>query len=243
MKELEELGLTGNETKVYLTLLRLGSASVGNITEESGVHRRNVYDAIERLVKRGLVGHVIKGKIKYFEAANPESLLHILEDEKNILDGKMESVSSILPELQQIHGLQKRENVIIYKGAKGIKTVLEDVLKTKETNHVLGAHKPPKQIKGYLDSFHRRRRQLGINDKLIFDRADMDRAKTLATTPLTEIRFAPTASESKTAINIYGEKVAILMWSEQVGIVIKNKEVADSFRNYFNMIWNSLNKE
>jgi len=47
-KVLEELGLAKNEAKVYLNLLRLGSASVGKSTAESGVHRRNVYDSLER---------------------------------------------------------------------------------------------------------------------------------------------------------------------------------------------------
>ncbi|RLE45719.1 MAG: TrmB family transcriptional regulator, partial [Candidatus Methanomethylicota archaeon] len=36
---LREMGLSKNEIKVYLTLLKLGSANVGDITKKSGVHR------------------------------------------------------------------------------------------------------------------------------------------------------------------------------------------------------------
>ena len=111
MKEsLEQIGLTKNEIKVYLTLLKLGSVSVGMITEASGVHRRNVYDAIERLIKRGLVGHVLKGKIKYFEAANPNCLLNILKEEKDILKNKVKGVNEILPKLLAIHNEGEKEN-------------------------------------------------------------------------------------------------------------------------------------
>jgi sugar-specific transcriptional regulator TrmB len=242
MKELKELGLTGNETKVYMTLLRLGSASVGRITEESGVHRRNVYDSIERLIKRGLVGHVLKGKVKYFEAANPNLLLNILEEERTALDAKAKGINSIIPKLLSIHGSRERENVIIYKGVKGIKTVLEDVLKTKKTNHVIGAHQPPKQIKNYLANFHKRRVKLGVKDRLIFDKSDAERARALGELPFTEIRISPMKTESKTSINIYGNRVAILMWSDPVGIVIENKEVATAFRNYFDLLWRITDK-
>jgi len=242
MNELKELGLTGNETRVYLTLLRLGSATAGRITEESGVHRRNVYDAIERLVKRGLAGHVIKGKIRYFEAASPKCLLSIIEEEREALEGKMKRINSILPGLLSIHGSRERENVIIYKGLKGVKTVLEDILKTGKPNHVLGAHKPPKQIKNYLNNFHRKRVRLGISDKLIFNRNDTERANMLAKMPLTEVRFLQSSNESKTAINMYGDKVAILMWSEPIGILIENKEVAKSFRDYFSLLWKITEK-
>lgn len=240
---LEKIGLTKNEAKVYMTLLRMGSASVGRITEESGVHRRNVYDAIERLVKKGMVGHVLKGKIKYFEPASPRCLLNILEDEKDVLEEKRKGISSILPELLKIHGSRERESVIIYKGVKGMKTVLEDILKSGETNHVLGAHKPPKQISNYLSNFHRRRVKLGVRDRLIFHRNDTDRARKLAGMPLTEIRFFPEGSnDSRTAINIYGDNVAILMWSDPIAIVIKNREVAKSFREYFQLLWKITEK-
>jgi len=243
MKELNEIGLSKNESKVYLTLLRLGSASVGRITEGSGVHRRNVYDAIERLMKKGLIGHVLKGKIKYFEAANPKCLLNILEEEKMSLEKKMKNINSILPGLLSIHGSKERENVIIYKGVKGVKTILEDILKTKKTNHVLGAHKPPKQIQNYLNNFHRKRVKMGVKDRLLFDRADIERAKTLSKMPFTEIKFLPKSNESNTAINIYGDKVAIIMWSEPIGILIENKEVAKSFREYFNLLWKITDKQ
>jgi sugar-specific transcriptional regulator TrmB len=240
MKELQKLGLTGNESKVYMTLLGLGSASVGVITEESGVHRRNVYDAIERLVKRGLVGHVIKGKIKYFQASNPANLLDMIGEEKRQLDKKLNILNSILPSLLAIHSSKKKESVIIYKGVKGIKTVLDDILDTGKPNLVLGAHKPSQKIKSHLRNFHLKRIKLKIRDRLIFDKNDNERADKLARMPYTEVRFLPKSNYSKTAVNIYGNKVAILMWSDPIAIVIENSEVAKSFRNYFEMIWNTL---
>ncbi|MBS3136817.1 hypothetical protein J4232_00145 [Candidatus Woesearchaeota archaeon] len=38
---IRELGLAGNEARVYLTLLDLGSSLAGEITKKSGVNRTN----------------------------------------------------------------------------------------------------------------------------------------------------------------------------------------------------------
>ena len=71
MELLKQFNLTDNEIKVYLSLLELGSALVGDITKKTGIHRRNVYDCIERLVKKGLVGYVSNNNRKFFRATEP----------------------------------------------------------------------------------------------------------------------------------------------------------------------------
>ena len=57
-KVLEEIGFSKNEAKIYLVLLRLGMSPISEITEKTGIHRRNVYDSIERLAEKGLVGSI-----------------------------------------------------------------------------------------------------------------------------------------------------------------------------------------
>ena len=45
-KILEKLGLTKNESKVYLALLNLGLTSSKNIIEKTNLHRQLIYDAL-----------------------------------------------------------------------------------------------------------------------------------------------------------------------------------------------------
>lgn len=132
---------------------------------------------------------------------------------------------------------KEKSSIILRKGVKGIKSVLDDILKTKEENMVLGAHKPPEPIRSYLMNFHRKRTKMKLSDKIIFNRNDMERAKKLASMPFTEIRFMPRKYDSHTAINIYGNTVAILSWSEPTAIIIKDRKVANSFREYFKLLW------
>jgi sugar-specific transcriptional regulator TrmB len=215
---LQQIGLPRNETKIYLTLLELGSTSVGQITKSSGIHRRNVYDSLERLIKKGLVTYVIKDKIKYFEAVNPSFLSNPLQIKKNS---------------------NTNENIaVVYEGINGVKSIFEDILNSKKENLVLGAHKPSQSIKNYLERFHKKRIKVGIKEKLLFfNKSDMKRARSLSKLRLTKVRFLPNNSGSKVAINIYGNKVAMLMRSEPEGFIIKNEFVAENFREYFKLLW------
>lgn len=51
---LEGLGLSPNEAKIYETLVLRGESSVSDIAVAAKIHRRNAYDAIERLIDKGL---------------------------------------------------------------------------------------------------------------------------------------------------------------------------------------------
>ena len=56
---------------------------------------------------------------------------------------------------------------------------------------------------------------------------------------LTEVKILPKEYMTPTHISIVGDKVGIILWSEEpLGILIENKEIADSFRSYFKLLWN-----
>ena len=68
MQELKEAGLTDNESKVYLALIDLGPSLAGQIARKTGMHRRTVYDTIEMLIEKGLIGYIQKNNRKLFYA-------------------------------------------------------------------------------------------------------------------------------------------------------------------------------
>jgi len=238
MEVLEELGLSKNNSMIYLTLLKLNSSTAEKIAKVSGIHRRTVYDSLESLIKSGLVSYVISDGKKIFRATNPYYLLEILEEEKENLKKKSSNVTSILSKLLQTQKMSNEEDfVTVYKGTSGYKAVLNDILKTGKENLVLGVHRPPEAVKGFLGAFHKKRVKLGIPEKLIFRASDQKRAEQLSKLPLTKTKVMSQISDKKVAVNVYGDKVAILMWSSPVGILIKNKDIADSLRKYFKILW------
>lgn len=238
VEALKGIGLASNEAKVYVTLLELGSAPVGKITQESGVHRRNVYDALERLMKRGLVGHVTKGRSKHFQAASPARLLDILSSKRFILDEQEQRLKSLLPNMERMHDTREKEDVSIFWGKEGVITILNDIIATGKENMVLGAF-VPKKLLPVIEHYHKRRARAKVPLRMIFNKSDIERGKRLGEKPFTRVRFLPKAYESPVTINIYGDKVGLLVWSESkpMGILMKNGSVCNGFREFFNLLW------
>ena len=72
---LEHVGLTRNESRVYIELLRAGSSLARDIARLMNMHRTSVYSCLERLQKKGLVSVTNLDKKTYFEAVDPNKLL------------------------------------------------------------------------------------------------------------------------------------------------------------------------
>jgi len=81
-KILSELGLTINQTKVYLALLRLGSASKAiSIFKVSGVARQDIYRVLSELQQSGIVEKIIAKPTRY-RAVEPKKATTILIEKK-----------------------------------------------------------------------------------------------------------------------------------------------------------------
>ena len=91
-KILEEIGLTPGEAKVYLALLRIGQSSTGAIAKESQVSRSKLYIILDKLAKKGLIGHLVKGKIVYFKAMEPQRILDYMEEKSNLFNQQKEEI-------------------------------------------------------------------------------------------------------------------------------------------------------
>src|SRR3989338_9197985 len=94
-KELINLGLTPEESKVYLAILELGGGFVSSIARRANVNRSSCYHTMESLVKKGLVSSYQKGKVLHFTAEDPKRFLQMAEE-------KIERTKNLIPELLSI---------------------------------------------------------------------------------------------------------------------------------------------
>ncbi|GAA0672439.1 TrmB family transcriptional regulator [Natronoarchaeum mannanilyticum] len=77
---LEELGLTEYEARCFVALSRVEKASAKEVSDLSEVPRSRVYDAVERLHRRGLVD-VQQSDPREFRALSQEKALQVLRDQ------------------------------------------------------------------------------------------------------------------------------------------------------------------
>jgi sugar-specific transcriptional regulator TrmB len=78
-RELEELGLGAYEARVLLALLRLGSASPGQLARQADVPRTSTYQVLEELAGKGLAERVPGGSPAVWTSRGPDAVLERLE--------------------------------------------------------------------------------------------------------------------------------------------------------------------
>lgn len=233
INQLRNAGLTENESKLYFTLLEFGPSAAGLISRKSGLHRRVVYDTTERLIKKGLIGYISKNNKKLFQAANPTRFLEMIKEKET-------SISDILPEMLQFYTSTKdKEETNFYKGKQGLKTVFEEQLEEAKGKEILIISPFPLAydiLPFYFKWFDKARAKNKTKVRIIFHKTNDDKIKPI---PLSEIKFLPEKYASPMAINIYADKVAIIMWSKEnpFAVIIKQKEIAEGYRHYFELMW------
>ncbi len=232
---LKEFGLTDNEAEVYLILLRLGSASASDILSKTGIHRINLYDILERLQEKGLVSYVIMGKRKHYEAADPKKILEIEEERKN-------KVKEIISELESQRQLSKSpQEATIYKDKKGIKNIIMDITKSKTEVYLFASGWGFKEnFPDYSDIWYSRLKMNKIRVKHLI--SHKFKGKKMVPESF-EYRYLPSEFVFPSTTCVYEDKVLIIMWSvSPIAILIRGKEISDSYKKFFEMLWKIAKK-
>ncbi len=238
-KILEDIGLTKNEVKVYLALLELGDTPAGPLIKKLGMHRAAVYNLLDLLIDKGIVSFILRLNKKYFQASGPDLLFEYIESEKQELEIKKEMLKKILPELKKIiRNSTEEQKGIIYAGKNGIKSIFEDIIKTKEQWSVFGAEGKFKEMFPiYFTHFHNKRTKNKIKLQIIYKEKVRGerREKELK---ICQIKYLPGSYISPSTTYIYGDKIAIIIWSpEPIAFLIKSKQVSDSYKSFFEILW------
>lgn len=242
-EEIENIGLTKGESKIYLALLRSGETTTGRIIDESGVSSGKVYEILEKLMQKGLVTFIIKEKTKYFSATNPQKLLEYVETKKSEIEKKENEVKKLLPNLSEIYGMKKPEySATIFKGIEGLRTaILEDLENAKAGEEYLSTGVSTIRSEGILtfwEKFEKIRIKRKINAKYLMIRPE---SKSLFKDhKFTKVKLLPITESAP--LMIFKESVIIFNWDDVSLIKITNKNIAQSFREFFNALWNVSKK-
>lgn len=231
-KILEEIGLTASEAKIYLNLLEKGASLAGTISRNTGIHRRSVYDAIERLIQKGLVSYIKSNNRKYFEAVDPERLIEILRK-------KEEDIRDALPELKLLQTMsEEKRETLFFRGKAALKSAFEDQLNQGNEVLIMGATtKAVDIIPYYFPHFDKNRVKKKIKIRVLFNETERGHPY-IKNMPLAEVRFVPKEVTSDTAVNIYGNNTCIVAWKpDPVAILIREAIITEGFRNYFEFLW------
>jgi len=241
---LELLGLCPNEAKIYETLLALGKSSVSQIANKTNIHRRNIYDTINRLLEKGLVFQIFQKNENIFEAVDPDKLMELIGE-------KEQKLKKILPELQKTYKKNPSEEIaFIYKGVEGFKNYMRDLVRVGQTTYFIGAKAlwfTPNVPDYFLKNFQKEMARKKVEYYTIFDHRVKEKMPEYIKQVGGNYKIFPKEYSTPGVCDIFGDYV-VTFNSVDVGnfgedhtiFVMKNKELAENFRIWFKFMWDNL---
>ena len=237
---LKSLGLTQREAEAYLGLYNFKETTATQLAKITKEHRTNIYDCLNRLIEKGVVSYFREKDKKLFEAADPEML-------KNILKEKELNLNSILPELKLKNELAvKKSEAHIFEGIVSIRNMLNHFLEAGKTRYAYGSPITASKMLGdyFLESYHRKRLSKKLKLFLIYNSDAKERINHLNSLELTESRFLPKEYDSPVTTNICGDEVVIFLYSKKpLAIQIRNSQIAEAYKKYFDLLWRLAHKK
>ncbi len=236
----QELGLSKNEAKIYEALIIEGESSVSRISIKAEIHRRNVYDSLNRLISKGLVFEKLQKGENLYKPVDPNKLMELIQE-------KRDNLKKIMPQLQDDYQkLPLQNEVYIYKGAEGWRNYMRDMLRIGEDAYFIGAKGGwlDERVKDFFPRFIKEAEQKNIKYHHLFDHEVKEQVPEIIKYVGDQYKFLPPGYSAPGAIDIFGDHVNILSKlkygsqpEEITFTVIVNQQVADSFRMWFKFMW------
>jgi sugar-specific transcriptional regulator TrmB len=248
---LENIGLTPEQTDIYLSLVTSGTQSAGQLTKTTKVQRTYIYKVCQELIAKGLIAQTKKNRGTTFSPMSPDYLLTYAEVQKTKSVQAQVALEGILPTLKDKYGaIEERPVITYFEGVEGIKKVFKDIYSPK-TEPVFGCVDlersniavPGMIIKNLIPL----RIKNNVHAKSLL--ADSVEAQTIHEKDKESLResllFDKQEYPLPAEIDVYEDKVAMLSFARGkfIGVLIQNRDIATSLKTIMKIAFESRNKD
>ncbi len=244
-ENLIKLGLNKNEAKVYLSLIKFGESDANQIIKDTKFHKNIVYDNLDKLINKGLITYISDGKKRIFSISSSEMLVEHIDDGLTKLNEKREIAVEIAKEIKKRKRIiPQKQEAAIFRGKEGIRAYHKWTIKNNKPYSIFGAPKQSLEImdEHFWKNFTAKRIEKKINVNMVFNPSLRSFSENLKN-KYTQIKFFNRNFEPLTQTDVHEDKVAIIVWSETpLLFLIEDKEVAKSYKAYFNEMWSQGKK-
>lgn len=249
IKELETLGLSQSEAKVYLASLKLGPATAQQIAAKALTSRPTAYGMIESLIEKGLMSSYFKGKKKIFAAAAPEQLTYIVAHLKKEALEKESAVERIVAELGKLVDEEKNATMVrVLEGSDGTVEIQRDIMESgaKEAFELVNRDEVRKWIPPMRKGDIREKLVLKLKSHSMYTTAHgkghdykLPEGTTSESRYLDEKKY-PVHGE----VLVYADRICIASFDpKKVSIIIRDAGLAETMKTMYKALWEKAEKE
>lgn len=240
---IEEAGFSNKETAVYLAVLELGRGSVAEIAKTAKVDRTTCYRLLQSLLKIPLIQTFKEDKKTRWAALHPRYLVEYTQKKKRI-------VQELFPELEALYNLSEEKPKLQYfEGTDSLAELTTNIIREVKSRGELLSFSAPGAASIYYSTKEFIKIAQERVDKQIMSKILIPSIEGVPGYKIGEdwknwrhIKIIdPARYPIKASFNIWNNKISVLtVKSQPIGVIIESKDVADTLRSIFNLVWDSI---
>ncbi len=244
---LAKIGLTVQESNVYLALLTLQEAKTGVLCKETKIASSNIYNILDSLIKRGLVSYRVQNNIKIFMPSNPETLNELFKEKQSKIEEERKQIQELVNKLKiKKIAEEPQSNYKYYEGISGIKGMWHEInslLNKNSVERIYGAKKQSfEKMVGFYDEHHKIRNKLNVKAKILCP-AEFKSLGNKRKNKNTQVKFEELRNEAEWGIIDDLVYLQYIITKNPRGFLIKDKIFAETLKDTFDKIWNKASNE
>lgn len=247
MKTLQGLGVSENECKAYLAILRLGVSTAVEVSRETHLQRTEIYSLVSGLVSKGLVEETIDRPRRFRPVGVKHALPRLVLRTRNQLDTITKESEELVVKLEGLAGKRSetpREEVRILYGMQSARAHLMESIGSAKVGFwaMAGRRRPPHISDPFLAEALALIASKGIKAKIIMevDKENLKRVRKM--TAGAEIAhyqpipaYAYGVDDKIVAVSLVKEPVARA--SQLVQLISSYRPIVQVMRQFFDVLW------
>ncbi len=236
-EQLSQIGLTDNEVRIYLGLLKTGPASVLAISREAGLNRPLLYRSLTVMLEKGIVRTTMIKRRKQFVALPPKQLMQFIK-------AKETALRDILPELEALAvNAETKPRVLYFEGQAQLQELLRS--QNKARHKEIYSYFPSKFMikllgKKELEAVISERVKNGIKVKILRSSESEKEYEgwEMREEALREVRHIPEGQQLAMGFVIFDNTVNLFSSiDENFGVQIESPAYATLMKFFFDSVW------
>jgi sugar-specific transcriptional regulator TrmB len=239
---MENLGLTGYEIRVYLSLLETGAMTAADISKRSGVPYSKIYEVLNTLEEKGWLESDSSRPQKFFPKS-PSTALEAMRmrHENNFRDSQSTIVNELMP-MYTKSGMKERPEIWVARGIFNIAAKVNEIVQNSQQELLVAlpfvAENVAKPIQPILRMLHEK----GVRIKILAS-AKLNPETLKALSRVAEVRLKDglfgggVIGDGKHVVILLGEGTGENGSFEQIAIWADHAGLAGFAKGYFQYLW------
>jgi sugar-specific transcriptional regulator TrmB len=253
---LQNIGLTQNESAIYLAFLKHGQKTAAEIARILHMDKSSAYRAVEVLIAKGLLITNPQRRNTTHTAVSPEVLKELYRQKLNEFKNQESELDTLVKKLITQDESRRNTFIKVETGIEAIRNGMDQNLEAAiKSNKMIKEFyrlsfpyfQDPDHIK-WVNSFLKRRLAAGVSIRQIVDFAGVDTFAPIMKTDkklLKEIHLMPKEMKGLYGVRISGDLTNIISFDKDqnyIDITIKDTYVTLLMNSLFDFMWERSEK-